>query len=178
MSPRIVRVSVIVGAVVLLAVLGFLAFREPADPLDRIVRAADSDDFLVWCDRAEKKLPAPLVQELAQAFTLLNHGTPQDRPVFGRQRAASAFCRRVNGKTIRSVLIDACYENSRFLLGRINTESMLLEKNVRQLDDVEDENRRTRFERVIEQQKTALELLQKKLEESDSRIEALQRIQS
>lgn len=178
MAARILRISAVVVAINLLGALGFLAFREPADPLERIVRASDAADFSNWCARAEEKLPQPLVHELAQAFTVLNYGTPRDRPVFGQQRAESAFCRRVNGKTIRTVLIDAYYENSRFLLGRINAESMLLEKNLRQLGDLEDADRRARFERVITQQKAALEQLQKKLEQSDRRTKELQLVQS
>lgn len=122
------RVSQLVRLLLLLALgIGLTGCRSK-DPLDWKVEGRNAIRLQEWLLETEAALPRALQQEFAWAFNNLATTTPNWRDQDPRS-TRNPLCLRVQGLTIREILIDGYERSSRSLLSRIGND----QDNVRRL---------------------------------------------
>jgi len=85
----------------------FAACSPPFDPATAPISAATPDAFAAWKNAAYEKLPSADRDEFDQCINQIRLAIRMNNEASGDAAVAQAICDRVNGKTIREVLIMA-----------------------------------------------------------------------
>lgn len=158
---------------ILLVAASILVGCGPKNPLDRTVDASNPGTYLAWWKHERRRLPQGLEAELDDAFRAINNSIVR-RYAVDLNSSNDPFCVKVNGLTLRDVLIDAYLQENEVLLKRISlgtTNLATLTKNPAFDDDAKTSKRR---DYVIKQQEEIITVWKTALEHNQARITELQ----
>ncbi len=157
----------------LLAAL-LLAGCQPKDPLDWKIGAGSPEAFDTWMDRRHRLLPPDLQQDFDRAFAVVRSDTATHLGTVDPARINAGLSRRLDGKTIRAVILDADDVESDALRTRISLTIDAIVRNARASESLE--NRPAEAQRFAEAragQETAIKAMQARLDEVAAQVHRL-----
>jgi hypothetical protein len=148
---------------------------QPADPLAWKIHASTPREFEAWQDHRLGRLPEKIREELIRAVILLG-GSAEVRAT---SRSATDLnrhlCQRIDGKTIRAVIVDAYYVERSSLLNRTILEADNIVQNLKTSDAVANKPEQLKkFENARARQEHSLDVIKGRLAAIDGRIRELE----
>lgn len=154
--------------VLLLVLLG--ASCQPADPLDWKVSANTPEDYNAWNIRTVAKLPPELREEYLRAFNKLAVATPGGISPRSMTDEHFPLCKRLNGRTVRTIIIDGYAAERQRLLEKIGAETDTMLRNLQRRAKITDPNADARYDRVQDAQSASIDAMNRRLEEIDAQV--------
>jgi hypothetical protein len=145
----------------------------PKNPLAWTVKAKTPEVLSEWWEKTYPKLPPELATEVNDALLSLNRAIPRGRAQVENDHY-DPVCKRLDGLTLREVLVESCRESNKSLLNRVIIETNKLQQMT--ATEVEGEapaNRRYR-EEVIAHTEKIIAAWKEQIAKNDARIQELQ----
>ncbi len=161
------------AAALLLAVAIFAGGCQPANRLDRVVRARTLAELRSWQDEIKRGAGASLEHEIDAVFMNLAATTPRYRPPATEREwhePGNPLCLRVNGKRLREVMIDSYTA----LSDALELSNNLDAENLLRLSRIVDTDKADVFDERIELVKRKIAERDETIRQSRARIEQLQ----
>jgi hypothetical protein len=157
----------------LLAVaLAALAGCVPSNHLDWKISAKTLDHYDEWRADDFARFSPELRKEVNWALALISTQTPGLREK-KTDRSNNAFCRRIHGRTLRSVLIEAYGFQSAGLHARISTTQDNLLRNAELSKRIASDDQQLEFDRVRRKQIEAIAAMEAEIAFIKQRVDAL-----
>lgn len=146
---------------------------RPRDPLDWKISAKTPGHFEEWRDDDLVRLPAAEQAEFNRAFTFFSATAPRALDEKDMSATNNPLCRRINGRTIRSVILEGLDLEKRALYSRIYTESDNLVRNAELTAKRDDPEIERKVEKARTGQMANIAAMKLRLQEIDERVKAL-----
>src|ERR1051325_2435512 len=121
---------------------------RPRDPLDWKISAKTPAHFEEWRDEDLVRLPTVEQAEFNRAFSFFAATAPRALADKDMDATNNPLCRRINGRTIRSVILEGLDLEKRALYARIYTESDNIARNAELTAKREDEETAKKVEKA------------------------------
>ena len=150
---------------------------RPQEPLNWKISAASPDDFDAWTERTNPLLPVELRKELARAVTFIQGNSGISAVHLRRSNVSNPFCRRIDRKTIRHVLLEGYFAEKKFLADRVSLEmENILALEVRsELPSMNAEGKE-RYAKSMENREQLIQSMKLRIAEIDARAGSLNRL--
>ena len=126
----------------------FLCGCAPKDPLDRKVKASTPEEFAHWWDRTQAKFPDAQRAEIYKLARYLQDSIPRVRSMRADDHY-DPLCKRINGLTVRQLMILAYEESSYNIRTRVILETGKLPHLVDAVADSADADRRDYAQNIL-----------------------------
>jgi hypothetical protein len=146
----------------------------PSDPLDWRISAKTLDRYDEWYEADLQRLSPELRKEVIWALALISRQTPGLRAE-KTDRSNNPFCRRIDGRALRSLLIEAYGFQSSALHARISTTQDNLLRNVELSKRIATDEQQAEFDRVRRKQVEAVAAIEAEIQQIKKRVDQLSR---
>jgi hypothetical protein len=146
---------------------------SPRDPLDWRISAKTPSHFEEWRDQDLVRLPAREQQEFNRAFTFFASTSPRALDTKDMGATNNPLCRRINGRTIRSVILEGLDLEKRALYARIYTESDNIARNANLTAKMDSEAISQKVEKARTGQMANIAAMNLRIAEIDERVKQL-----
>ncbi len=146
---------------------------RPTNPLDGKISAPTPAAFEAWEDQELERLGERERREFVHAFDFIASTMPAALAPADANKTGNPLCRRLDGRTIRSVILEGYDLEKRTLYARISNESDHLIQNASRVEKVDDPKLLARYDRVRDFQKSYVDQMQARLGEIERRVAEL-----
>jgi hypothetical protein len=150
-----------------------LAGCTPRDPLDWKISAKTPAHFEEWRDQDLARLPEAQQAEFNRAFSFFSSTAPRALESKDMNATSNPLYRRVNGRTIRSVILEGLDLEKRALYARIYTESDNMVRNAQLTATRDDPETARKVEKARVGQAANIAAMKLRVQEIDDRVKAL-----
>lgn len=149
----------------------------PKDPLDMKVSARNPDDYASWIEAKESRFTEEMMKDFAFAISVIKENTPKGdsrSPDLTVRDGSAEICRKINGRTVRQVILDGYYAANMTMQRTMSNELENLQRNIKRSQEPGlGEKELRRFEATIKSQQDMIERTKTQLSINQKKVERL-----
>ncbi|MEO7413178.1 MAG: hypothetical protein ABIZ81_07460 [Opitutaceae bacterium] len=160
----------------LLLAVAILSGCRPQEALNWKISATSPDDFDTWTEQTNRLLPVELRKELARAAVFIQGDSGISERHSKSTNLNNPFCRRIDRKTIRHVLLDGYFVEKKFLANRVSLEmENILALEIRMDLHAVGSKENERFAKSVEYREQLIQTMKLRIAEIEVRAGSLNR---